>query len=84
MESTNPKKLRAELKDYLELASKEPIRIQRRSGESYILMDEERYSQMQMEITNLQRKLLSMSNIINGETSEYKGPQSRIEGVVTN
>ena len=30
MENTNPKKLRAELKDYLDMATNEPIRIQRR------------------------------------------------------
>ena len=79
MESINPKKLRAELKDYLEMASKEPIRIQRRSGESYVLLNEDQYSQMQIEITNLQRRLLSMSNIIDGETSEYEGVESQLK-----
>lgn len=79
MESNSPKKLRAELKDYLEMASKEPIRIQRGSGESYILIDEERYSQMQIEITSLQRRLLSISNIIDGATTEYEGAQARLK-----
>lgn len=79
MESTNPKKLRAELKDYLEMASKEPIRIQRRLGESYILIDENKYAEMQTEITNLQRRLLSMSNIIDGEVSAYEGPEARLK-----
>ncbi|MCR9203268.1 MAG: type II toxin-antitoxin system Phd/YefM family antitoxin [Halobacteriovoraceae bacterium] len=70
MENTNPKKLRAEMKDYLELAKNEPIRIQRRSGETYILMNEEEYSKMQVEIMSLQRRLLSMSNILDGEVDE--------------
>ena len=55
MVSTNPKKLRAEMKDYLELAKNEPIRIQRRSGESYILINEDEYSKMQMEIMSFKK-----------------------------
>ena len=55
MENTNPKQLRAELRDYLDLAAKEPIRIQRRSGESYILLKEQAYQELQSEIVSLQR-----------------------------
>ena len=58
------------MKDYLELAKNEPIRIQRRSGESYILINEDEYSKMQMEIMSLQRRLLSMSDILDGNTRE--------------
>ena len=79
MESTSPKKLRAELKDYLDLASHEPIRIQRRSGENYILINEDQYAQMQNEISSLQRRLLSMNNIIDDKVSEYPGKESRLK-----
>ena len=72
METTNPKKLRAELKEYLDLAENEPIRIQRRSGESFILMDENVYAKMQNEIMSLQRRLLGMSEALDGKASEYK------------
>lgn len=58
------------MKDYLELAKNEPIRIQRRSGESYVLMNEEAYSKMQIEIMSLQRRLLSMSNILDGNVRD--------------
>jgi PHD/YefM family antitoxin component YafN of YafNO toxin-antitoxin module len=78
MESTNPKKLRAEMKDYLELAKNEPIRIQRRSGESYILLNEEEYSKMQIEIMSLQRRLLSMSNILDGEVEDVPTMDERL------
>jgi PHD/YefM family antitoxin component YafN of YafNO toxin-antitoxin module len=47
MQNTNPKRFRAELKDYLDLAAKEPIRIQRRSGESFILLKEQSYQDLQ-------------------------------------
>ncbi len=79
MEITNPKKLRAEMKDYLELASTEPIRIQRRSGESYILINEEEYSKMQIEIMSLQRRLLSMSNILDGEVEDIPTSEDRLK-----
>ena len=79
MESTNPKKLRAEMKDYLELAKNEPIRIQRRSGESYVLMNEEAYSKMQIEIMSLQRRLLSMSNILDGEVEGVPSSEDRLK-----
>jgi PHD/YefM family antitoxin component YafN of YafNO toxin-antitoxin module len=52
MQNTNPKQFRAELKDYLDLAVKEPIRIQRRSGENFILLKEDAYQEMQKIILN--------------------------------
>lgn len=79
MNQTNPKQLRAEMKDYLDQAQKEPIRIQRRSGESFILMNETIYANMQNEILSLQRRLLGMSDVLDGKTSEYRpGDKSRL------
>lgn len=80
MQSTNPKQLRAELKDYLDLAAKEPIRIQRRAGDSFILLKELAYEEMQNEIISLQRRLLGMSEIVSGQTKEYRiGDRSRLK-----
>lgn len=79
MRSTNPKQLRAELKDYLDLAAKEPIRIHRRSGENFILLKEDMFQSLQDEVVNLQRRLLGMSQVVAGETKEYKvGDRSRL------
>ena len=80
MESTNPKKLRAELKDYLDLAASEPIRIQRRTGENFVLMSEDTYANMQNEILSLQRRLLGMSQAAEGKGTEYKiGDRTRLD-----
>jgi PHD/YefM family antitoxin component YafN of YafNO toxin-antitoxin module len=79
MESTSPKKLRAELKDYLDLAATEPIRIQRRSGENYILMNEDTYAQLQNEISSLQRRLLGMSEVLDVKSTEYSGKEERLK-----
>jgi PHD/YefM family antitoxin component YafN of YafNO toxin-antitoxin module len=79
MQNTNPKQLRAEMKDYLELAAKEPIRIQRRSGESFILLKEDAYLELQTEVLSLQRRLLGMSQVVEGKTKEHKpGDRSRL------
>ena len=80
MQSTNPKQLRAELKDYLDLAAKEPIRIQRRAGDSFILLKEDSFEEMQQEILSLQRRLLGMSEVVSGQPKEYKiGDRSRLK-----
>ncbi len=79
MKSTSPKTLRAELKDYLDLASNEPIRIQRRSGENFVLMNETYYTDLQNEISSLQRRLLAMNDIVDGKASEYKGKEDRLK-----
>jgi PHD/YefM family antitoxin component YafN of YafNO toxin-antitoxin module len=79
MESTSPKKFRAELKDYLDLATEQPIRIQRRSGENYILMNEDKFFDLQNEISSLQRRLLAMSEVIDDKTSEYAGKEARLK-----
>jgi PHD/YefM family antitoxin component YafN of YafNO toxin-antitoxin module len=79
MENTSPKKFRAELKDYLDLASNEPIRIQRRSGDSFILMNENQYAELQNEIASLQRRLLGLSEVLDGRVTEYKGKEDRLK-----
>ncbi len=80
MNQTNPKKLRAELKDYLDQAEKEPVRIQRRSGQSIVLLSEALYAGMQSEILSLQRRLLGMSDALTGKVYEHKpGDKSRLE-----
>lgn len=76
MQKTNAKQLRAELKDYLDLASKEPLRILRRSGESYVLISEDMYAELQNEILSLQKRLLGMTEALTGEVSQ-KDPRDR-------
>ena len=63
MENTSPKKLRAKLKDYLDLAKKEIIRIKRRSGQRYILISEEKFNELKTELTSLQKRLLGKNQI---------------------
>ena len=61
MNSTNPKNLRIEMKRYLDIARTDPIRILRRSGDSYVLINEKDFSEIKEELLQLQRKLLELS-----------------------
>lgn len=59
------------LKNYLDLARAEPIQIQRSSGDTYILMPEKTYAEMQIEISSLQSRLLGMIQVLAGKVTEY-------------
>lgn len=78
MQSANAKKFRAELKDYMDAAVSEPVRINRRDGQSFVLMSEQIYEDFRNEIQSLQRRLLSMNEIIDGKTTEYDRNEDRL------
>lgn len=71
MQSANAKKFRSELKDFMDAAIDEPVRINRRDGESFILMSDKIYDGFRNEIQSLQRRLLGMSEIIDGRTKPF-------------
>lgn len=79
MQSANAKKFRAELKDFMEAALSEPVRINRRDGESFILMSEQIYDDFRNEIQSLQRRLISMNEIIDGKTTTLNRGEDRLE-----
>ncbi len=58
MESTSPKKFRAKMKEFLDLAKKEKVRLERRSGHSYIIMCEEKYHELKNALSALQKQVL--------------------------
>lgn len=52
------------IKDFLELAKIEPIRIKSLEGESFILMSEAHYQQMIEEISSLKKRIDEIGKII--------------------
>jgi PHD/YefM family antitoxin component YafN of YafNO toxin-antitoxin module len=72
MENTTPKKLREKLKDYLDLAKKEKIRIKRRSGQNYILLTEEKFNELKNAVTALQKRLLGKGHPVVKEKEKSK------------
>jgi len=80
MESTSPRTFRANLKEYMELATAKPVRIQKREGNACVLMSEEYYEGLLNEISSLQKSLLSANQAIKGDVSEYKmGDKDRLK-----
>jgi PHD/YefM family antitoxin component YafN of YafNO toxin-antitoxin module len=77
MQSANAKKFRTELKDYMDAAVKEPVRINRRDGQSFILMSEQIYDGYRNEIQSLQRRLLGMNEIIDRKTKPLARNEDR-------
>ena len=57
MKTTTPKKLRSELKHFFEIAEKEPIKIKRRSGKMFILICENKYTNLIDEVSALREKI---------------------------
>jgi PHD/YefM family antitoxin component YafN of YafNO toxin-antitoxin module len=59
----NTKVFRNNLKLYLDLAMHEAIRVQRRSGDNFIVIKETNYKALMSELIHLQRRLLKMAPI---------------------
>jgi len=77
MQSANAKKFRAGLKEYMDAAVGEPVRINRRDGQSFILMSEQVYDGFRNEIQSLQRRLLATNEIIDGKTKPVTRGEDR-------
>ena len=77
MQSSNAKKFRAGLKEFMDTAVAEPVRINRRDGQSFILMSEQIYDGLRNEIQSLQRRLLGMSEIVDGRTKPIVRNENR-------
>ena len=80
MDSTSPRTFRANLKEYMEMATAKRIRIQKREGNACVLMSEEYYEGLLSEISSLQKSLLSTNQALRGEVTEYKsGNKDRLK-----
>ena len=77
MKSANAKNFRSELKDYMDAAVSEPVRINRRDGQSFIMMSEEIYDGFRNEIQSLQRRLLGVTEIVDGKTTAMTRGEDR-------
>jgi PHD/YefM family antitoxin component YafN of YafNO toxin-antitoxin module len=77
MQSANAKKFRAGLKEFMDAAVSEPVRINRRDGQSFILMSEQVFDGFRNEIQSLQRRLLGMNEIVEGKTKPLARGEDR-------
>jgi len=68
VDRTNANDFRANLKEWLEAARTEPIKITRKSGESFILINADVFEKMQVELTSLSGVAKGLTDVIQGRT----------------
>ena len=69
MDRTNADQFRANMKEWMESAQKEPIKITRKSGESFVLVKSETFEKMQIDLARLEGLTVSLVDLAQGRTS---------------
>lgn len=69
MERTNSNDFRSNLKEWMETARIEPIKITRKSGESFVLLNAEEFEKIQVELANLRGIAQGLSDVVQGRTN---------------
>jgi prevent-host-death family protein len=70
MERTSANEFRSNLKDWMETARTEPIKITRKTGESFVLLNSDEFEKLQIELANLRGISQGLSDIVQGRTSK--------------
>ncbi len=68
MERTSANDFRSNLKEWMESARTEPIKITRKSGESFVLLNSDEFEKLQIELANLRGITQGLSDVIQGRT----------------
>lgn len=63
MDRTNADQFRANMKEWMEAARSEPIKITRKSGESFVLLDADTFEKMQLDLARLQGLSASLIDV---------------------
>ncbi len=71
MERTSANDFRSNLKEWMESARTEPIKITRKSGESFVLLNSEEFEKIQLELASLRGIALGLSDVVNGNVQEF-------------
>jgi antitoxin YefM len=66
MDRTNTNDFRANLKDWMEAARKEPVKITRKSGEAFVLMNADEFEKLQVELASLRGISRGLSDVAHG------------------
>lgn len=71
MNKTNADQFRSNMKEWMETARKEPVKITRRSGESFVLINAEIYEKMQLRLARLEGLTASLTDKVQGRTKLF-------------
>ncbi len=69
MDRTNADQFRANMKEWMEAARSEPVKITRKSGESFVLVDADTFEKMQLDLARLQGLSASLIDVAQGRVS---------------
>lgn len=69
MDRTNAEQFRANLKEWMEAARKEPVKITRKSGEAFVLLNADVFEKMQLDLARLQGLTASLVDVAQGRVS---------------
>ena len=69
MDRINANDFRAHLKEWMEAARSEPVKITRRSGEAFVLLNADIFEKMQLELARSKGLSASLSDVIHGRVS---------------
>lgn len=64
MDRTNANNFRSNLKEWMEVARVEPIKITRKSGEAFVLMNSDLFERMQVELANFRGIAQGLSDVV--------------------
>ena len=73
MERTNTDDFRSNLKEWMESARNEPIKITRKTGEAFVLINAEDFEKIQIELASLRGIAQGLSDVISGKVKRSDG-----------
>lgn len=69
MDRTNAEQFRSNMKEWMEAASREPIKITRRTGESFVLVNAELFEKMQLDLARFEGLTAGLVDALQGRVS---------------
>lgn len=78
MDRTNTNDFRSNLKEWMEAARTEPVKITRKSGEAFILLNAVDFEKMQIELANLRGVAHGLSDAIHGRVRKATDESTKV------
>lgn len=69
MQRTTADQFRANMKEWMETANLEPVKITRKNGDAFILLEADRYHKMEMDIAEFRGLVGSLKDVAEGKAS---------------
>ena len=66
MDRTNADQFRSNMKEWMEAARKEPVKITRKSGEAFVLVNADIFEKMQLDLARLEGLTSSLVDVAQG------------------